>query len=974
MLNPHDDVVARAQELSELDALLGAAVSGPPAAARCAVVEGPAGVGKTALCEAFAARHPELPVHRADATPWEQGLRGGLLAQLGVGAEDDGSGEHAPVELRPRQAQPQQAEPRQAQPAWLPAGRAAAERLAVLAGEGPALVLLDAIEHADAFSLEALAFAIRRVSRPVLVLATLGPAGTRPGSAAAMFADAVRARRLRLTPLTREGLRELVLARTGTDPGLDALQSLWSATRGNPGLAVEALEGGTEGLGVEGLGVEGPGAAGRDAEGSAAVVRSAVVRSAVVRSVAERTAAALAGLPEQARALVEAASVLGGISTAAAAGELAGLPDDAGALLAAADSAWAAGLLECRSVAGSLQMTFRDPLVREAVHEGLGPLRRAALHARAAELSEATRDRVRHLVEAAARPDARLADAVDALAEAEAAEGDWGAAADALVAAARLHEDPALREDRLVRAVEAMVGAGELARAAPLARQIESLPQTAGRDAALAYHAIHPGQARRAGMLLDRAWATRPPTAPADLSARIAGYRVLDALGNWDGPAMLSWTETAVRLAGPDSPAGIEARAMLGLALGSMGRRDEATRAYDELSSSPHLGGRDQRLHLGRGWLALALDDLDTARLELRAAIPPAPRPGSLRIALWAHSWLARTEFAVGRWDDALATARAGLALNDPVGMDLVAPGLHLTVAQVSGLRGHAAEAAEHSVLAQTGPEAYPVMRLCGAMAAASVAEGAGDYAAVLRAFEPIAQPGRPPGLDEPGFWPWHDVYANALVMVGELDRADAFLAPLEEAAHAAGHRSTTARLGSVRGRLLGAQGRHEDAVRVFEESLAAIEGLALPWGAARVRFAYGQTLRRAGRRRDASEVLAAARDAFAVLGATVYVARCERELQAAGTGAFRTRPAPGAEPEDLAATGPIPVAFTPQEEAVVRLVAEGRSNRETARELFVTVKTVQYHLTRIYAKLGISSRSELAAVYRPERAAEPHQ
>jgi DNA-binding CsgD family transcriptional regulator len=815
-------------------------------------------------------------------------------------------------------------------------------------------VLLDALEHADPLSLEALAFALRRVDAPLLVVTTLGTAGTRPGSAASGFLDDVGAHRLRLGPLGVEGLGELAAACLGRDLSPGALEALWRVSRGNPGIAVEAIAEGTQELGEARFAAEGP--------------------RGVVRSVAARTGAAVAGLPPAARALVEAVSVLGGSASARQAAGLAGLADD-DALLAAADSAWAAGLLECRWERAGLRIEAADALALEAVHDALGPLRRASLHTRAAEEATTTRERVRHLVAAAALPDADLAAAVDGLADAEAADGDWAAAADALVAAARLHMDPALREDRLLRAAEAMVGAGDLARAAPLARQIESLPQSAGRDAALAYHAIHTGQARRAGVLLERAWETRPATASADLSGRIAQYRVLDALGSWDGPGMLAWTETAVRLAGPDSSAGLEARAMLGLALGSMGRREDARRAYDDLSASPHLAARDQRLHLGRGWLALAMDDLDTARLELRAAIPPAPRPGSLRIALWAHAWLARAEFAVGRWEDALTTARAGLALNAPVGMDLVAPLLHFTAAQVCALRGQGTAAAEHSALAQSGPEAYAVMRIAGAMAAAAVAESAGDYAGVLRAFQPIAAH-RPPGLDEPGFWPWQDTYANALVMVGDIDRADAFLTPLEEAAHAVAHRSTTARLASVRGRLLGARGQVDEAVRVFEGAFAALDGLMLPWGAARVGFAYGQTLRRAGRRRDATVVLATARDAFASLGASVYVARCERELQAAGTGVFRTRQAPAGEGEDaltgaLSALAPVPAAFTAQEEAVARLVAAGRSNREAARELFVSVKTVQYHLTRIYAKLGIGSRSELAALYRPELPAD---
>lgn len=950
MLTPRPDVVSRAQELSDLDMLLGAAASG---SAQSAVLEGPPGIGKTALCEALVARHPELAVRRADASAWEHGLHGGVLAQLDVLPQRT-------AEVRPAEGS---WAPEADQPSWLAAGRAALDALALFAAGGPALVLLDAVEHADTLSLEALAYAVRRVHGPLVVLATHGPAGGLPGSPAAAFADAVRARRIVLGPLSPEALRELAASHAGVELTPEAAQALWRASRGNPQLALEALASGAEAIGPEELAARGP--------------------RAVVPSVAARADAELSRLPAPARALVEAVSVLGGTPAGAVAARLAGLPEgDTAALLSASDAAWAAGLLECRTVAGALQLTIRDPLLRDAVHEALGPSERTALHARAAELAGSTRERVGHLVAAAVMPDAGLAAEVDRLAAEEAGEGDWGAAADALVAASQLHVDPSLREDRLLRAAEAMVGAGDLPRAAPLARRIESLPQSAARDAVLAYYSIHRGHAPRAAALLDRAWATKPLLGSGDLAARIAQYRVLDSLATWNIPALLEWAETAVRLAGPDSTAGVEARAMLGLGLGSAGRLDQARAAYQELAATPALGARDQRLHLGRGWLALGVDELDEARLELRAAITPARSPGSLRITLWAYAWLARAEFSVGRWDEALAAARTGIALNAPVGMDLVAPLLHFTAAQVHALRGDSAAASEQSRLAQPGPEAYPVMQLAGALAAAAVAESVGDYAGVLRAFEPMVRMDRTQGIDEPGFWPWQDVYANALVMTGRLDEADAFLRPLEAAARSANHRSTIARLGYVRGRILGAQGRLDDAVACFEAALAALEGLPLPYNTARGRFAYGQTLRRFGRRRDATEVLAAARDAFAGVGAQVYVARCERELQAAGTGVFRAAPSLAApsfpapalggaqHPASAADAGPSPVpsvpAFTAQETAVARLVAAGLSNRDAARELFVSVKTVQYHLTRIYAKLGIGSRAELAAVYRP--------
>lgn len=105
--------------------------------------------------------------------------------------------------------------------------------------------------------------------------------------------------------------------------------------------------------------------------------------------------------------------------------------------------------------------------------------------------------------------------------------------------------------------------------------------------------------------------------------------------------------------------------------------------------------------------------------------------------------------------------------------------------------------------------------------------------------------------------------------------------------------------------------------------------------------------MRRLGRRARADVVLTAARDGFAAMGATTYVERCDRELKAGGV--------------HLARSGS---RLTPQEEAVSRLVAQGWSNKEVAAELFLSGKTVQYHLTRVYAKLGIRSRTELAARY----------
>jgi DNA-binding NarL/FixJ family response regulator len=150
------------------------------------------------------------------------------------------------------------------------------------------------------------------------------------------------------------------------------------------------------------------------------------------------------------------------------------------------------------------------------------------------------------------------------------------------------------------------------------------------------------------------------------------------------------------------------------------------------------------------------------------------------------------------------------------------------------------------------------------------------------------------------------------------------------------------------------ARGQLPNAERAFQGALEALEPLVMPFERAQVELAYGQALRRGGQRRAAAAQLQAARDRFAALRAAPFLERSERELRGCGlTPARRSDFDPG--------------KLTAQEQAVARLVAVGMSNRQVAAELFVSVKTVQFHLTHIYAKFGIGSRAELAAQFRDQ-------
>ena len=109
--------------------------------------------------------------------------------------------------------------------------------------------------------------------------------------------------------------------------------------------------------------------------------------------------------------------------------------------------------------------------------------------------------------------------------------------------------------------------------------------------------------------------------------------------------------------------------------------------------------------------------------------------------------------------------------------------------------------------------------------------------------------------MDEPGFWPWQDLYGDALVSAGRLDDAEAFLPPHEELAAARGRGAMIAGLARVRGRLEAARGSAARRPRAaFRRALLELEPLALPFQQALVELAYGQVLRRAGQRRAAAE------------------------------------------------------------------------------------------------------------------------
>ncbi|WP_425839582.1 AAA family ATPase [Streptomyces fractus] len=911
-------LVGRTREAAALTRALTAACSGRPG---LLLVEGPAGIGKTALVQHV------LDTFRADGTrvrpvsvsgvPWECelpfGLAGQLALALGAALPDP---KHPAAVLEVADLLRRQWTARQ-------------ER-------DPVVVVVDDAHWADVESLRAVDSALRRMSdeRVLVVLVArdrpdeLGGVTEAPPAALLRtreFLDGRQGSALRLGPLDAHDARALARDGHGLALELPAARHLCERTRGNPRHMSRLL-------------AELP----RDTWRDWRPELPAPARGAdAVRHRLDRCGPA-------ARGLVEACAVLGDETSLSEASALAGLTGDA---LPAVDEARAAGLLTAAVDPGRAQLAFSHPLVRAAVLGGIDLADRAALHRRAAELVQDTGRALLHRVSALAAPDETLAGELDRYATRRASAGEWSAVADTLVRAGRLSTGRASREDRLLRAVDAMIGAGDIPQAAMFAAELESFPASALRDTVLAYLAIMRGRPAEAESLLDTAEAHCDAARRPELMAKISQRRVLHALARWDGEELVTWARRAVGLAQAHDPSGIESEAVLGLGLAMTGRHDEAAAAYEEAAAGHPAGAQPQRFQLGLGWVDFATDAPESARRRLEAAVPTGYRMGSTRISLWAQGWLARTQFALGAWPEALETAQRAAERLAVVRIELVRPLVHWTAAQIHALRGDAAAADHHLGEALADVHPYACMLVPSCLARAQVAESRGEYERVVEALTPVVQLDPRGSVDEPGFWPWPDVYANALVMTGRLDEADRFLRPHEQCADARGQRSAQARLGLARGRLTAARGDIDVARGQFDRALARLDGLPLPYDRARVNFAYGQTLRRVGKRREADTVLRNARDAYATLGARTYVERCERELQAGGLQSGRSA-------AGLA-------RLTPQERAVAKVVAAGATNQQAALELFISVKTVQYHLTHVYSKLAIRSRSELAARFR---------
>jgi DNA-binding CsgD family transcriptional regulator len=239
--------------------------------------------------------------------------------------------------------------------------------------------------------------------------------------------------------------------------------------------------------------------------------------------------------------------------------------------------------------------------------------------------------------------------------------------------------------------------------------------------------------------------------------------------------------------------------------------------------------------------------------------------------------------------------------------------------------------------------------KAAAAIATAGLAAAQERPAAVLAALEPLERMRPAEGVDDPTFLPWHHLKAHALVDDGQLDVADAFVREAMVIARSRENPLLIARLTQVRAKLEFTRQRPEAAIRSFDEAHSLIEPLGMPYELALLELAHGQVLRRIGERRAAAAMLMRAQGRLSELEAHPALHRCENELAACGLSPSARKS------RDYS-------ALTPQEIAVSRLVVSGMTNREVSDELMLSTKTVEFHLSNIYTKVGVRSRAELRA------------
>jgi DNA-binding CsgD family transcriptional regulator len=923
------DVIGRETELANLHRFLDTIPTGPSAL----LLSGDAGIGKTTVWKGGLAGALERGFRTLSCSPVEAETRLSYAA-LGDLVEPvlDASLPTLPEPQREALEVALLRSPRTG-------GRAdqRAVSLAVLgciravASTTPAVVAIDDAQWMDLPSARVLQFVVRRLrDEPVGVLTAVrgaesdvDPLGVRPTF------PVERVDAIHVGPLSLDDIERVVLGTLGGGFPRTALARIHEMSGGNPFFAQEIA------LALRRRGED----------------VSAGERLPIPDRLQELIAHRLGGLPTDTIEALEIVSALSSPTLGTVAAAIA--PSPLGARL---DPAIEHGVA---TIEGD-RLRFTHPLLASAVYQRAPSARRRGHHARLASILDDPEERARHLALSVEGPDIAVAEALESAALRAGSRGAPQSAAELWEMAWRA--TPLDRgEDIARRAEEAGLAHHQSGDTSSARRALEQAVELSGHGPARARRLRHVGQvvAYDEGWRAALAYFTAALDEVGDDLALRAG--VEQSLGYaWlfrgDLQASEGHARAALRLAeqlqDPRSMAeAFQAYPFVEFLLGRGVDREMLDRG---IALEGHLSDVFYVLRASfvLGQLLTYTDALDEARETFEELLADATAHGVENPLVDLRYHLAELECHAGNWDAALVHARESVTAAQRQAVGIFAALAHFSLGLVEAHRGRVEsarrEASEGLRIAEAADELLPAIPSLAVLGFVELSLGrnAQAHGFLSRAVELEAQM----GVREPAYLRVVPDEIEALVALGRLDEAEALLGPFEEIGDDLGRAWTRATGARCRALTLAARGDLEAASAAIARALHEHEGLPLPFELGRTLLVSGTIERRAKRKKEARETLSRALEVFEELGAALWADRTRAELARIGGRA------------------PSSVALTPTEERVAALVATGSTNREAADALFVSIHTVEANLKRIYRKLGIRSRTELASKFPLDR------
>ncbi len=913
-------IVGREAELASVHAF----VEGVPDGAAVLVLEGEAGMGKTTLWTAGVERAEEREAVVLQSKPSESET---ALSFAGIGDLLDPVLDRALEPLPPAQrralARALVLEDDEG-PAPTPhaVGVAVLNALRGLASIGPVIVAVDDVQWLDAASAAALAYAARRLrAEPAgVLLARRTPHVSALATQLRRSLPAGRLTELEVGPLDVTCLHHVVHDQLGIALPRPLLAEVHQAAGGNPFYALEIVRS----LRRTGASVE----AGQPLR--------------VPESLHDLVHGRLLALPEETRSFLLAA--------AAHAHPTVAITEAASGVPAAAALPPA---LEARVVEVDRdRIAFTHPLLAAGAYEVAGLLRRREVHARLAKMLEEPEARAWQLAASVDEPDEEVAAVLEEAARHARARGAPRPGA-LLLDRARELTPADSREAALRRAVDAAFlhfESGDSRRAEEQFRTlIAELPPGRERARALVRFArvrSYETQAEGTELFLQAVEETEGDTETLAVSHEGVAtclFRMRERLDE-----AVEHADTAAELAFGlgDTALAAEALGTRLLAETLLGRPEAAATLERALELKDDAASRRVMAQplvpaAVRWWWT---DEVERAKEALEELLDRAGELGDESSTPYLLVILGQVECARSDLPSALNCAVDGQAAAEQSGQRTLLAYHVALEALVEALRGNgeraraaALEALEH--VPETGgrPAELVAVRALGHLELAL-----GDAAAAVERLAPSVAFAREQGIVEPAAIPFVIDQVEALVETGRGDEAVELLDRHEQHARRLGRVSALAACLRCRGLLAAAEGRLDDALAAFEDALERHGEADVPLDRARTLLALGSLRRRLNRRREARATLEEALALFERVGAALWAERARAELRR------------------ISGRAASPGALTPAEEKVAALAAEGKTNREVAAALYLSDRTVEGHLSHVFAKLGIRHRTEL--------------